>query len=164
MITICNITVNRHGLPTFISVLLRRERLAPLLDQARSRESLGRAVETLLPAECRGHCRLGGFEGGRFVLLADSAAWATRLRYSAPEIREQLRRLPGGRGVTQVQVRVSPPASAAPSTERTRPLERPSAASGRALQDIAEAETDPQLRAALLRLARRSRGTTVRSR
>jgi predicted nucleic acid-binding Zn ribbon protein len=56
--------------------------------------------------------------GGVLVLQADSAAWATQIRYLATKIVERANRVLGAPLVTQVTVRASGPE---PSRRRSRP-------------------------------------------
>ncbi len=48
-------------------------------------------VERFLDNELRGHCKVANFEQGSLVLVVNSAAWATRLRYLLPQLRTKLR-------------------------------------------------------------------------
>jgi len=110
-------------------------------------------VRAVLPAELRAHCVTATVEDRELHLLADSAAWATRLRYGGRELARSLRS--AGLHVTAVKVRVLPP-DVLPTPARQRPA-KPSANAARCVEDSAAGLGDPALRAALERLGRRLR-------
>ena len=110
-------------------------------------------VRAVLPTELRAHCVTATLEDRELHLLADTAAWATRLRYFG---RELVRGLDSaGLRVTAVKVRVLPP-DVVPPPARHQPA-RPSAGAVRCVEDSAAGLGDPALRAALERLGRRLR-------
>jgi hypothetical protein len=123
-----------------------------LLERAAELQRLTEAVRALLPMPLDEHCRAASLHGDALVLVCDSPAWATRLRYQAPSLLDELQRRCGLRART-LRVRVSP--------EETPPIAPPrrrlrlSAASAELLEQTAQATEDTALRAALLRLARR---------
>jgi hypothetical protein len=107
-----------------------------------------------LPPPLGDHCRVADVEGGTVVVQADSAAWAARLRFMTPAVRDALAPLLAGSVVKQVKVTVAsprPPTAAQP-TGRRPPL---TAESALLLERAAEAVTDPALQDALRRLSRR---------
>ena len=62
--------------------------LALILRRADAHAKIERDLTADWPPEVREHCRLGGYRDGHVVLLVDSPAWATRLRYALPELIE----------------------------------------------------------------------------
>ena len=131
--------------------------LGRLIEESRR---LARATELLcarLPAPLREHSRVAGLAGGVLVIQADSAAWASRLRFVTREVAEAVAPVLGR--VTRVRVAVASPAPPPPAG--------PPGLSGRAvlgeepartLSQAAGGVTDPALQEALRRLARRAAG------
>lgn len=131
--------------------------LGRLIEEARR---LARATEVLrarLPAPLNEHSRVASLAGGVLVLQADSAAWASRLRFVTREMAEALAPVLGR--VTRVRVTVASPTPPPP----TKPLCRPERAVlskelARSLAQAAEGISDPALQEALRRLARTAAG------
>jgi hypothetical protein len=101
-----------------------------------------------LPPDCRPHCAGLRPDADTLTVFADSPVWATRLRYEVPRILPEL-------GFRNLRVRVVPPASTAPPAVRKAPPL--SAAAADLLRETAAGVADPELAAALLRLAARHR-------
>lgn len=137
--------------PISIGVLLgpAAAALSDLLERAARRGRLEAAIRERLPVELAPHCHLGNWENGTLVLVAESPAWAARLRYLAPQLQAGLRDL---LPLRTVRVRAAPLAQRPPRTERrTRTSLSPDSA--RLLRDSA-ADLDGPLADALRRLAR----------
>lgn len=131
------------------------DQLASLRRRAAYLQRLQAAVEATLPPAARDHVRAADYSDQRLLLLVDSSAWATRLRYQQRAIiRGLAQRL--RLGVTHVEVRVRPwSTDVAPATQprrltpETRRLIRSCAGSvednpplARALRRLAEAGRD----------------------
>jgi hypothetical protein len=116
-------------------------------------DALLRRVRAALPDEVAPHCVAAASDGNALRLLADSGAWATRLRYLGRDLLRQLRA--GGLGLSAVEVRVLPPARR-PALPRHRTV-RHSDDGAACLEGTAEGIDDPALRAALQSLGRRLR-------
>ena len=125
--------------------------LRTLSAQGRLAADLERRVLACLPADLAAECRVGGISEGRLRLLAPTPAWAARLRFEAPRLLKSLHSH-GKTAISEVQVRVVPPAAARPAPLRQVRL---SAANARLLEQTARAIADPRLAQALARLARR---------
>jgi len=111
------------------------------------------AVRELLPPPLDEHCNAARLAGERLTLETQASAWATRLRFLAPQLLRRLRvRWPRLR---EIRVRVRP--AERPRPARRRPPPRLPAASARLLLEAAAAIEDPDLRAALERLGRSGR-------
>ena len=129
--------------------------LAHLLRQARALEALTRALRAELGGALAARCQVIGLRDGILTVAVEGPAWATRLRYLAPDLAARLARR--GLAVRSVRLRPLPPATSSPPVmqgarrERPRP---PPPAGRRALEEAAAACRDPALRAALRRLAR----------
>lgn len=122
-------------------------RQAPLrrwVENARAQSLLLEELAEQLPPAIRSHCLGARLDGDTLVVLADSAAWATRLRYALPSILAR-------HGARKCRVRVMPLEQRRPKTVRKRPQLPPEAA--RLLAQTAESTEDPDLAAVLRRLA-----------
>ena len=85
-------------------------------------------------------------------LHADSAAWATKLRFKTPAILEIARNHCMLSDLQNIRIKVAPPAQVKPAT--TAKPHRLSAKSKQLLNEAGRAIADPKLRHALMHLAR----------
>jgi hypothetical protein len=101
-----------------------------------------------------GHSEPTSFEGGRLTITVPSPAWASRLRQQETGLVRALRTDPEFRALRDIKVRIQPtdpvvrselPAPRGPSRLSTQ--------AARLVRSVAETVSDPQLRAALERLA-----------
>ncbi|WP_412852353.1 DciA family protein [Ectothiorhodospira shaposhnikovii] len=139
---------------------MRRPRtlLAPeLLHRARELENLTQSVRDLLPPGPREHCWVGGLEAGALILVTDTGAWASQLRYLQREILKQVK-AHHGLQAKSVRIRVRPAMGSVRSESRARQLDPLSPRARSALLGAARAVDDPELSQALRRLAARSHG------
>jgi hypothetical protein len=150
-----------RGIGAFLPPILL-SRLGGRLDEGARLRSLW---QRLVPAPLSQHTHPQHYESGCLLVSADSGAWATRLRYQQGDV---IRRLAGDAllaGLNALRIRVAPIA-AAPETPAPRPgRRRAHALSDEAavlLQGVAHEVKDPELRAALLRLAQRHAGALRR--
>lgn len=74
-----------------------------------------------LDPELSAHVQLADIRGDRAILVTPSAAWATRLRMSAPDLVETLHQA-GFPDVERIEVRVAPLAGQTDQARRRRPL------------------------------------------
>lgn len=114
-------------------------------------------ILSLLPPEFATHCRVAGVRGDRLLLVADTPAWAARLRFRSAQLVKHLVEHPGRSGVVTVrtvQVRIIPPVTEVKPTPRRTRL---SVENAQLLEQTARGIQDPRLAQALARLARRSR-------
>jgi hypothetical protein len=87
--------------------LLAGNDLSRLVERAREAGELDARVRALLPEELAVHVTGAALHENTVVVLADSAAWASRLRFHAPELVERLAPRYDG-AVTRVRVKVRP--------------------------------------------------------
>ncbi|MDX5333593.1 MAG: DUF721 domain-containing protein [Gammaproteobacteria bacterium] len=131
--------------------------LAPrLLEQARLLERLNFSLRGLLPAPLGEHCWAAGIRDQELTLVTDASTWASQLRYLQREILKQINAEYGteyGLALKKCRVRIAAPRL---SREPVRHRLTLSPESGRALERAAGATEDPELRAALQKLARRA--------
>jgi len=126
--------------------------LSDLIRHARSMEQLSALARRHLGAPLGDHCRAANLREGILLLHADSSAWANRLRYELPALLEFLRQQ-GQPELRSIRVKVPPP-DWAPPAPRTQTRPRLSAAASELLRHVASTTQDPDIRGALLRLAK----------
>jgi hypothetical protein len=145
-----------HGakkIGTLISPLALRELGMPA-DVARLPEIVAAWTEAV-GADLAAHVRPIRYHGGRLMLRAGSAVWVSKVRHSHETLVQQLRHEPLFRDLTGLEVRAAP-------LERARRRETPrkpstlSAGTRQLIETVATDIADPELRAALKRLGRKS--------
>ena len=95
----------------------RQRRFSPvgrLLAEARVREALTDQFRALLPERESRHYVVATLRGTRLVVHANSASWATRLRFRAPELLRRLRRLQDFAAVDEMRIRMATRRTIAP--------------------------------------------------
>ena len=117
-----------------------------------AQQALLQRVRQLLPEHLAPHCQAAILSEQRLTLYAASPAWASRLRYQGPDLQRRLQ--PEHPDLNQVRIRVAGAEVAGPPKPPAVPATPLSANNQRLLQATAEGQTDPALRAALLRLSR----------
>lgn len=80
--------------------------LGKLITQARAIEDLNQTFRQILDPTLIAHCRVGTFENGILTLFAESAAFATRLRYQVPTILSTLRNFSQWASLRSIQIKV----------------------------------------------------------
>ena len=123
-------------------------KLSRLLRRVAEHQRAGAEFAACLPPELRACCHLASQRDGQVLLHADSAAWATRLRYLLPELGECSPML-GQADKVRVTVRPRHPRPA-PSP---RPAARLSAKSADLLLECSKHIQDPKLADAFRRLS-----------
>lgn len=94
------------GKPTLLKDLLAGNDLSQLVVRAREAGELASQVRGLLPEELAAHVTGAVLREETVVILADSAAWASRIRFHAPGLLERLApRFDGGLARVRVKVR-----------------------------------------------------------
>jgi len=126
----------------------------PLLERARKLQRLEQAVLGLLPENLAAHCRVMNLKNETLILAVPSSAWAARLRFTGPELVQQL----NGQSALKlrtIQVHIQP------ESQEIQPVKQPpmrlSLASGTLLAQTAQTVNHPALREALYRLAAKAR-------
>jgi len=133
------------------AALLREARpLQSLFSEAQRLSQLQQLLEGQLEPAAREHCKVAVWREGNLVLIVSDGQWATRLRYREKRLLKQLGELAEFSGLQRISFKVRPPVSAPPGATRQATLS-PTAA--KSIQASAECISDPQLRAALERLA-----------
>ena len=100
-----------------------------------------------------GHSEPTNFEGGRLTVTVRSPAWASRLRQQEVALVRSLRADPAFRALRDIKVRIEPTDPIIKPVPQPRGTSRVPTQAARLVRSVAETVTDPQLRAALERLA-----------
>lgn len=126
--------------------------VAHCLELQRREDGLLARVRDLLAPAARPHCIQATATAGELTVTVDSAAWATRLRYLAPDLARGL----ADAGVIAVKLRARPQAL---GTRRQTPqhLDRLTPAAGEHLLAAAEHTADAGIAEVFRRLAARRR-------
>lgn len=110
---------------------------------------LNRLVASLLDSDSKLHCQVGNIRDGVLILYADSAGWASRLRYQAPTLLKQLQQRKGLEKLQKIELRVLPEQQ----KEETKQRAEMSAEASSCIQACSESIEDKELSRALARLA-----------
>ena len=109
-----------------------------------------------LPAPLRAHCRLGRVRDNTLIIIVDSAAWATRLRFLTPQLVKQFSR-DDSVTVNKLEVRIQPQNEPVSNPPPGRSPARLSAENAALITSLARSVDDEKLSRALQRLAGRRR-------
>ncbi len=142
----------RKGRPRPLRGLLR-DRNSPLgkiAEHARQLNGLQRKLERAAPEAARGHWRIAGVDAEALVLEVDVPAWAAALRYRQGALLDAVAEVIGLRP-KRSRIGIEPP-----RLSRGRPPATLSSTAAEHLRRGATSAADPQLAAALQRLASRS--------
>lgn len=137
---------------SFKHVLARQPyRVRQLLDKVEEIRCLNELLQQFLDPFLAPHCQVANYRSGCLVIMADSAAWATRLRYAFPDLLGQLRyagRLTGLLSLHCIvqKKQVTPPAPT--YTPLSLSLENAAL-----FEDLSKAESDSDLAEAIKKLA-----------
>lgn len=126
--------------------------LADTLTHAGRLQRLNAVLVRHLAADIVDHCQAGNLRGHTLVLHTDSAPWATKLRFLAPQLLRELQRERGLARLERIEVRILPQSPVALRPTRTAvPIGK---SSREHLLSAARSVRDPRLQAALERLAK----------
>ena len=139
--------------PLRIAKLLGRSEISRLLSRARALRDLDVRVHELIPAPLNDHCRILSLRDDTLTLAADSPVWAARLRFHTTRLVKQLS---ADQAVILRTVRVCVRPQERGAVTRSVPG-KPliSRKNSHTLKQGARKVTDPDLKAALERLASR---------
>lgn len=126
-----------------------------VLERVEYLRRLSERVMPLVDPDIAPYCELANFRAGSLIFVVDSGVWATRLRYTFPDLLNRLRFEARLFDVANLQcvVRKHSPTRQKPAV--TRPALQMSEENASLFEALAEQETDPLLAAALKRLAAR---------
>jgi len=143
-------------LPKPITSLIRTpgSQLESLAKQARKIQQLTTDVHNLLPEVMRKHCIGVGIRDTQLILVTDTAAWATSLRFQTRELLRQLRIQPSFSQLESIRVKVTPRKTIIPvKTENKPPHTTPFTA--KLIDSLAKTMTNPNTGKLLQQLAQR---------
>lgn len=122
---------------------------ASLLHKARYLKELETKVLALIPTPLKEHCRVANVRDGVLILQTDSSIWATKARFLASDLLQEL----GRRGMAFQQIRINTrPQQRSSTTQTHQPVL--SSTTADLLEDLANTVTIPPLADALRRLAK----------
>ncbi len=127
-------------------------RLATVMEQGQRMAHINRLINMLLPSHLQNQVRLQSISPQGWILQTHSSAWATRLRYVLPGLRQQLE-AELKQPVPELKLRVTPPSDSDNKSSLRRPTLSRSSAD--LLKSTAHNIQNEQLGAALMRLAQR---------
>jgi hypothetical protein len=133
------------------AVLLREARpLKAIFNHAQRLAHLQRLLESQLQPAAREHCHVASWREGTLTLVVTDGHWATRLRYQQKRLQRQLSAFKEFGNITRLQLRVQP---AMIHRGVPGPIRDLSSSAAETIHATAEGIRDPNLRAALERLA-----------
>lgn len=125
--------------------------LQTILHKTKQLHNLQQNIDRYLPTDLKAYCSVANYCEGHLVLVAENAAWAMHIRYQTPELLKHLRDDPLFAQLRQITVKVQRTAPEPP--KQSLPVEPLSPQSRNVLEETAAQIDDPDLKAALLRLA-----------
>lgn len=139
--------------PSPISRILHQKdsKLRELTARAHELRKLEAALKRYLPASLAAHVELANLRGQVLILSADSAAWATRLRYHRKALIARLSE-ESGAPVRDMRIKVSPRARL---LREVAPPQPPGPGARKHMLNAADQIADPELAGAMRKLARR---------
>ncbi|NOY61798.1 MAG: DUF721 domain-containing protein [Gammaproteobacteria bacterium] len=126
--------------------------LNTLIQRAQSLQQMTEALHLCLPTPAHAHCVAANYQKRTLILLCDTPAWTSKIRYHSPVILKHMRQQL--RGLQSVRIKTRPRQTPLPVRQRLRRA-RCSVATSRIISRGAQSIHDEALRTALLRLAER---------
>jgi hypothetical protein len=132
--------------------------LHALIQRGQALQQLEEQLKLQLPEALRTHCSVANLTADRsLILLTDSAAWATQLRYCHDLLLSHTQRITG-QVIARLEIRVRPSHFATSITKTTdsspAPLRKMSQETQDLLRSVADSMADSSLRTALHQLAK----------
>jgi len=129
--------------------------LEKLITRAISISHLNTKLHSILEKSLINHCDIANFSDGTLVILTDSPAWISRLRYQIPTLLKQLQQLTEFQGLIQIKLRIQP--KYVERTKQQLSREPISKIAASCLTTLADSIQDSGLQMALRQLASRSK-------
>jgi hypothetical protein len=136
---------NKYAIPHRARQYLPRQ----WTDRVQELRTLDHCLKFLLPEPLRFHCWPAGISGNQLTLVTDSSTWATQLRYQQQQILKQIN---SDLGLKLIKMRVRISARQV-YRKKSWPARKLTQKSADLIRQGALSVSDPDLRAALLRLA-----------
>ena len=133
------------------SIVTQNSLLRQLFRDAAENRSHNDRIKQLIDEPLRAHVCFALIKGDTLILIADSSAWASKLRYQVAAIQRRMESTPDLAQVRNIRVKV---AAAEPVDHTpTRRAQALSAATAEGVREQAQSIEDPLLREAVLKLA-----------
>lgn len=140
------------------SVLLREAKpLKAIFGHAQRLGHWQRLLESQLQPAAREHCHVASWREGTLLLIVTDGHWATRLRYQQKRLQRQMQAFEEFASLERILFKVQPPTVQQGAAGHTMDL---SSIAAETIQATADGITDPNLRAALERLASHAKPKT----
>jgi hypothetical protein len=130
------------------------DELERLITRAVAISHLNTSLHSILDNTLKNHCNVANFTEGKLILLTDSPAWISRLRYQIPSLLKQLQQLSEFKGLIQIKLRIQP--KYVERKKRQLHREPISKIAASCLTTLADSVQDKELQIALRQLASRS--------
>ncbi len=131
------------------------DELENLITRALKISHLNARFHSILDKTLKKHCDIANFREGTLVLLTDSPAWISRLRYQIPSLLKQLQQLSEFKDIIQIKLRIQP--KYVERIKRQLHREPISNVAASCLTTLADSVQDSELKTALQQLASRSK-------
>ncbi len=137
-------------------LLRQQESQLQVLQQAKQLRAITQALHEQLPESAHPHCQVCYLNASHLILSIDNSAWATRIRYSIPQLQQTL--IAQGLIHTKQVIRIKMiPAQNKNQTSQLPPPLLLSKDNAALLIETAESMSDEMLKKALLKLARHTK-------
>lgn len=123
-----------------------------ILAKAKALVHLQKQFQQALGSELSDQCQIAEFQAGCLTLQVNNASWATRIRYSATQFVETLRKYPEFSHLKTIHCQVRPSSDMQPEVHLPAPR-IPSAQNTQLIRDMASTIKNEELKNAWLRLA-----------
>ncbi len=123
-------------------------------NKAHQLEQLNRAVKISLPVDCHAHMDVADIRDNQLIILTDSSVWQTRLRLYSQSILEALHQHAGIK-LNRVTLKLTQPKRII--EEKPTVFRSLSEHSSKLIKQTASCISDPDLQAALLKLAQKTK-------
>ncbi len=141
-----------HHVKPLHKLLNTGKALASVGEKLAAQDALLKQLRSLLPQPMDQHCVWTVLKKGDLILLVDSPAWASRLRYLSPKLTQQLRQ--SGLSVRRILVKVTLINTRHIQRKKSRRAIPMSSSNAKLLSSVAETVDDAELRDALMRLSK----------
>lgn len=135
-----------------LSTLLKRPQFNRLFRHAEKVKAADVHLQAYLPAPLAGHVQIGNLDANTLILLADSAAIATRLQFLSNELLDYMRIRAGLATIQRIKVRTQYRQKQKPRRQN-RPAQSLSADSAELVSNVADMIEDEKLATVLKRIA-----------
>lgn len=126
--------------------------LSKLMRRAQALNRLNETINGMLPPNLQGRCSVANLRNKQLIIHAESATWATLLRYEQGNILAQLHNDSKYHVIESIKVKIAPAEQVSEVFYR-RP-QRPGTQSHQAICELAETIEDEDLSASISRLAK----------